>query len=62
MIPLEVYPLGIFTGAAISFAAYRIYKLLNHNEVQLTKSKKEKFEWKDEDANQPTGTSNAINN
>lgn len=47
MIPLEVYPLGVFTGIVISFAAFRIYKLANHNEVQLTKGTREKFQWKE---------------
>ena len=61
MIPIEVYPLALFTGAAISFATYRIYKLLNHNEVQLTRSSNKKFEWKDEDVNQPANTSDTIN-
>jgi hypothetical protein len=55
MVPLEVYPLGVFTGVVISFASFRIYKLMNHNEVQLTKGTKEKFQWKEETgANQQT--------
>ena len=49
MVPLEVYPLGIFTGIVISFASFRIYKLINHGEVQLTKSTKDKFQWKEEE-------------
>ena len=49
MVPLEVYPLGVLTGIVISFATFRIYKLINHNEVQLTKDTKEKFQWKEND-------------
>lgn len=49
MVPLEVYPLGVFTGIIVSFATFRIYKLINHNEVQLTKDIKDKFQWKEND-------------
>lgn len=49
MVPLEVYPLGVFTGIIVSFATFRIYKLINHNEVQLTKEVKDKFQWKEND-------------
>ena len=47
MVPMEVYPLGVFTGIVVSFAGYRIYKLMNHDEVQLTKEAKDKFQWKE---------------
>lgn len=49
MVPLEVYPLGVFTGIIISFASFRLYKLINHEEVQLTKSTKDKFQWKEDE-------------
>lgn len=44
--PVEVYPLGVFAGAVVAFATYRLYKLFNHEEVMLTKKSQEKFAWK----------------
>lgn len=58
MVPLEVYPLGVFTGIIISFASFRIYKLINHEEVQLTKNTKEKFQWKDNENANDTSNGN----
>lgn len=58
MVPLEVYPLGIFTGIIISFATFRIYKLINHSEVQLTKGTKDKFQWKEDAEKSADGTEN----
>ena len=58
MVPLEVYPLGIFTGIIISFATFRIYKLINHSEVQLKKGSKDKFQWKEETEQSVTDDAN----
>lgn len=49
LVPLEVYPLGIFSAAVLGLAGYRCWKLSNHSEVMLTKKSAEKFAWKDED-------------
>lgn len=49
LVPLEVFPLGVFSVAVIGFAGYRCWKLSNHSEVMLTKKSGEKFAWKDED-------------
>lgn len=47
MVPLEVYPLGVFAGGVIIYAGLRIWKLGNHPEVLLTRKSFDKFQWKD---------------
>ena len=47
LVPLEVLPLGVFTGGAIIFAGYRLYILLNKPEVMLTKKRAETYQWKE---------------
>lgn len=50
LVPYEVYPLAIFSGAIVLLASYRCYKLASSSEVMLTKKCKEKFQWSDEDS------------
>ena len=52
LVPLEVYPLGVFSAAVVGLAGYRVWKLSNHSEVMLTKNSKQKFAWKDEEAHE----------
>lgn len=45
-VPKEVYPLFVFTGAVMSFAAYRMYKVSQLPETQFRR-KNEDFNFKE---------------